>query len=127
VTSPRLAASPRVSRDRAEAETVASGPTPELADLAAEIADLEQLIEQRPARAATLRAAIEELRSREDDLHRAAKRSTRGLPPAREGCRGSLPRRRGGYRQGACFAYFSGRSSGRRGVNQARFGKENRR
>lgn len=50
------------------------GVNPELEATAAEIADLEVLIEARPARAATLRPVIEDLRARQANQQRGARR-----------------------------------------------------
>jgi site-specific DNA recombinase len=58
---------------RGDAADAAPGASPELAELDGEIADLEALIDARPARAATLRQALEDLRRRRDELQRAAR------------------------------------------------------
>jgi hypothetical protein len=59
---------------RAERVQVEQGVSPAVAAISAEIADLEVLIESRPARAATLRPLIEDLRERQANLRRAASR-----------------------------------------------------
>jgi hypothetical protein len=53
-----------------------SGVSPGVAAIGAEIADLEALIAERPARGAILRAAIEDLRQKQANLQRAAWRRT---------------------------------------------------
>ncbi len=50
---------------RREHEQAARGVSPAAAAIGAEIADLESLIAERPARAATLRATIEDLRQKQ--------------------------------------------------------------
>ncbi|HXS12467.1 MAG TPA: hypothetical protein VN734_07180 [Acidobacteriaceae bacterium] len=56
--------------------------------IATEIADLEALIEARPARAGTLRQVVQELRAREANLKRGARRQAQaklaGQIPAEE-------------------------------------------
>ena len=59
---------------RTESAYVEQGTDPSIAAIDAEIADLEALIEARPARAATMRSLIEELRARRANLRRAALR-----------------------------------------------------
>jgi hypothetical protein len=59
---------------RNESIQIAEGTNPELEAIAAEIADLEVLIEARAARAATLRPVIEDLRARQANLQRGARR-----------------------------------------------------
>jgi hypothetical protein len=59
---------------RNESIQIAEGVNPELEAIAAEIADLKVLIEARPARAATLRPVIEDLRARQANLQRRARR-----------------------------------------------------
>ena len=59
---------------REERSQVARGGNPELEAIATEIADLEALIEARPARAATLRPIVEELRGKQANLRRASLR-----------------------------------------------------
>jgi hypothetical protein len=59
---------------RRENEELARGSSPTADALAAENADLEALIAQRPSRAATLGQAIEDLRQREANVRRAAGR-----------------------------------------------------
>lgn len=67
-----------------ENEELARGSSPTADALAAEIADLEALIAQRPSRAVTLGQAIEDLRQQEANVRRAAARraatSEIGLP-----------------------------------------------
>jgi site-specific DNA recombinase len=67
-----------------ENQELAHGSSPTADAIAAEIADLEVLIAQRPSRAATLGPAIEDLRQREANVRRAASRraaaSEIGLP-----------------------------------------------
>jgi site-specific DNA recombinase len=69
---------------RRENEELTRGSSPTADAIAAEIADLEALIAQRPTRAATLGPAIEDLRQREANVRRAAARratnSEIGLP-----------------------------------------------
>jgi hypothetical protein len=60
---------------RSESAHVEQGMDPSIASIDAEIADLEALIEVRPARAATMRPLIEELRVKKANLRR-------GLNPA---------------------------------------------
>jgi hypothetical protein len=59
---------------RSESAHVEQGTDPSIAAIDAEIADLEALIESRPARAATMRPLIEELRAKKANLRRAALR-----------------------------------------------------
>jgi site-specific DNA recombinase len=59
---------------RNESIQIAEGANPEVEAIAAEIADLEALIEARPARTATLRQVIEDLRARQANLQRGARR-----------------------------------------------------
>jgi hypothetical protein len=54
----------------------ARGISPATEAIGAEIADLEALIEERPARATTLRQAIEDLRQKQTNLQRATWRRT---------------------------------------------------
>jgi hypothetical protein len=73
---------------RNESALIAEGANPELEAIAAEIADLEALIEARPARTTTLRQVIEELRTREANLKRGVRRQAQaklaGQVPAEE-------------------------------------------
>jgi hypothetical protein len=66
----------------------------ELEAIATEIADLEALIEDRPARAGTLRQVVEELRTREGNLKRGARRQAQaklaGQIPAEETYRAAV-------------------------------------
>ena len=57
---------------RLEHEQAPQGSSPAAAAIGAEIADLESLIDERPARAATLRTTIEDLRQKQVNLQRAA-------------------------------------------------------
>ncbi|MGB6606103.1 MAG: hypothetical protein WBE65_17615 [Steroidobacteraceae bacterium] len=59
---------------RRENEELTRGSSPTADAIAAEIADLEALIAQRPTRAVTLGPAIEDLRQREANVRRAAAR-----------------------------------------------------
>ena len=59
---------------RSESVQITESANPELEAIAIEIADLEALIEARPARAGTLRQVVEELRAREASLKRGARR-----------------------------------------------------
>jgi hypothetical protein len=59
---------------RSESAHVEQGTDLSIASIDAEIADLEALIEARPARAATMRSLIEELRAKKANLHRASLR-----------------------------------------------------
>jgi site-specific DNA recombinase len=59
---------------RSESAHVEQGTDPSIAAIDAEIADLEALIEARPARAATMRSLIEELRAKKANQRRAALR-----------------------------------------------------
>jgi site-specific DNA recombinase len=61
---------------RCEHEQAARGISPAAEAIGAEIADLEALIEERPARAATLRQAIEDLRQKQANLQRVTWRRT---------------------------------------------------
>jgi hypothetical protein len=63
-------------RAQRENEELARGSSPTADAIAAEIADLEALVAQRPSRATTLGAAIEDLRQREANVRRAAARRT---------------------------------------------------
>ncbi len=76
-----------------EHEQAARGVSPAAAAIGAEIADLESLITERPARAATLRATIEDLRQKQANLQRAAWRRTAAPDvalPAEEAYRGAV-------------------------------------
>jgi hypothetical protein len=78
---------------RREYEQPARGVSPAAAAIGAEIADLESLIAERPARAATLRATIEDLRQKQANLQRAAWRRTTGPDvglPAEEAYRAAV-------------------------------------
>jgi hypothetical protein len=66
---------------RAERTEIQQG-HPELDTIAAEIADLEALIEARPARASTLRPLVEELRTKQANLQRANVRKIQSLKGA---------------------------------------------
>jgi uncharacterized protein YukE len=55
-----------------EHEQAVHGMSPAAAEIGAEIADLESLVLERPARAATLRATIDDLRQKQANLQRAA-------------------------------------------------------
>jgi hypothetical protein len=57
---------------RREHEQAVHGMSPAAAEIGAEIADLESLVVERPARAATLRATIDDLRQKQANLQRAA-------------------------------------------------------
>jgi hypothetical protein len=57
---------------RSESAHVEQGTDPSIAAIDAKIADLEALIEARPARAATMRPLIEELRAKKANLRRVA-------------------------------------------------------
>ena len=59
---------------RSVSTKVEQGTDPSIAAIDAEIADLEALIEARPARAATMRSLIEELSAKKANLRRAALR-----------------------------------------------------
>ena len=59
---------------RQEQTQVEQGTNPELEAISTEIADLEALIEARPARVGTLRPIIEDLRGRQANLRRASVR-----------------------------------------------------
>lgn len=78
---------------RRENEEAERGVSPAAAAIGAEIADLEALIAERPARAATLQAAIEDLRQKQSNLQRAAWRR-RAAPavalPAEEAYRAAV-------------------------------------
>jgi hypothetical protein len=78
---------------RRENEELIRGSSPTADAIATEIADLEALIAQRPTSAATLGAAIEDLRQREANVRRAAARratnSEIGLPDE-AACRGAV-------------------------------------
>jgi hypothetical protein len=67
---------------RAESVQIQQGVSPAVAALSTEIADLESLIEARPARAATLRPLIEELREKQVNLRRAASRKAQSSKAA---------------------------------------------
>jgi hypothetical protein len=58
---------------REESAQIATGASPALDSIAAEIEDMEALIDARPARAGTLRPIVEELRARQAKLRRAAR------------------------------------------------------
>jgi hypothetical protein len=59
---------------RSESARVQQGTDPSIASIDTEIADLESLIEARPARSATMRPLIEELRAKKANLRRVALR-----------------------------------------------------
>lgn len=67
---------------------ITEGAKPKLEAIATETADLEALIQARPARAGTLRQVIEDLRAREANLKRRARRQAQtklaGQIPAEE-------------------------------------------
>jgi site-specific DNA recombinase len=69
---------------RAERAREVCGVSTEVAELGAEIADLEALIAARPARADTLRRAVEELRERQAKAQRAAWRRAQGAAAPNE-------------------------------------------
>ena len=79
---------------RSESVQITEGASPELEAIATEIADLEALIQARPARAGTLRQVIEELRAREANLKRGARRQAQaklaGQIPAEEAYRAAV-------------------------------------
>ena len=79
---------------RSESVQVTEGANPELEAIATEIADLEALIQARPARAGTLRQVVEDLRAREANLKRGARRQAQaklaGQIPAEEAYRAAV-------------------------------------
>jgi hypothetical protein len=62
---------------REESAQISLGAQPAIDSIGAEIADLEELIEAKPARAGTLRPIVEELRVRQSKLQKAAKQEAR--------------------------------------------------
>jgi hypothetical protein len=61
---------------------VQQGTDPSIASIDTEIADLESLIEARPARSATMRPLIEELRAKKANLRRVALRKAQSTKVA---------------------------------------------
>jgi hypothetical protein len=79
---------------RTESAQITESANPELEAIATEIADLEALIQARPARAGTLRQVVEGLRAREANLKRGARRQAQatlaGQVPAEEAYRAAV-------------------------------------